>query len=300
MVIETYHLTKQYSGKGGCQDVCLSVPEGQIFGFLGPNGAGKSTFVKVLVGLLFPTAGKAWLLGRPLGDREARRQVGFLPENFRYHPWMTGQDLLCFHAALYGMTPQQTRRRCGEVLELVGLRGFEKQRVGTYSKGMQQRIGLAAALWPEPRLLFLDEPTSALDPLGRREVREIIRELARQGKTIFLNSHLLSEVEALCRQVAIINRGRIVAAGRVDELLKGRVEVVLQVGNPHRALLEALEGYGENMTVQGNRIALSLKSREQIPALSELVVKQHGLLYELTVKNSLEEIFVQLVREGEN
>ncbi|MGQ9558083.1 MAG: ABC transporter ATP-binding protein [Desulfurispora sp.] len=300
MVIETYHLTKQYNGKGGCQDVCLSVSEGQIFGFLGPNGAGKSTFVKVLVGLLFPTAGKAWLLGRHLGDRQARRQMGFLPENFRYHPWMTGQDLLRFHAALYGMTPEQTRRRTGEVLELVGLRGFEKQRVGTYSKGMQQRIGLAAALLPEPRLLFLDEPTSALDPLGRREVREIIRELARQGKTIFLNSHLLSEVEALCREVAIINRGRIVAAGRVDELLKGRVEVVLQVGNPHRALLEALEGYGENMTVQGQRIALSLKSREQIPALSELVVKQHGLLYELTVKNSLEEIFVQLVREGES
>ncbi|WP_018085268.1 ABC transporter ATP-binding protein [Desulfurispora thermophila] len=300
MVIETYNLTKQYNGKGGCQDVCLSVPEGQIFGFLGPNGAGKSTFVKVLVGLLFPTAGKAWLLGRPLGDREARRQMGFLPENFRYHPWMTGQDLLRFHAALYGMPPDKVRRRIGEVLELVGLRGFEKQRVGTYSKGMQQRIGLAAALLPDPRLLFLDEPTSALDPLGRREVREIIRELARQGKTIFLNSHLLSEVEALCRQVAIINRGRIVAAGRVDELLKGRVEVVLQVGNPHRALLEALESYGENMTVQGNRIALSLKSREQIPALSELVVKQHGLLYELTVKNSLEEIFVQLVREGES
>lgn len=300
MVIETYNITKQYNGKGGCQDVCLSVPEGQIFGFLGPNGAGKSTFVKVLVGLLFPTAGKAWLLGRPLGDREARRQMGFLPENFRYHPWMTGHDLLRFHAALYGMPPDKVRRRIGEVLELVGLRGFEKQRVGTYSKGTQQRIGLAAALLPDPRLLFLDEPTSALDPLGRREVREIIRELARQGKTIFLNSHLLSEVEALCRQVAIINRGRIVAAGRVDELLKGRVEVVLQVGNPHRALLEALEGYGENMTVQGNRIALSLKSREQIPALSELVVKQHGLLYELTVKNSLEEIFVQLVREGES
>ncbi|WP_227762033.1 ABC transporter ATP-binding protein [Zhaonella formicivorans] len=296
MIIETYKLTKQYNGKGGCQDVCLSVSEGQIFGFLGPNGAGKSTFVKTLVGLLFPTSGKAWLLGRPLGDLEARKKIGFLPENFRYHEWMTGYDLLSFHGALYKMPPGTVKRRIPEVLELVRLQGFEKQRVGTYSKGMQQRIGMACALLPDPQLLFLDEPTSALDPLGRREVREIIMNLSREGKTVFLNSHLLSEVEAICHQVAIINKGRIIASGTIDELLKGAVEVVLKLGNLNPALLAALENYGEGLTVEGSRVTVHLASKEDIPGLSELVVKHHGLLYELTARNSLEELFVKLVK----
>lgn len=219
MIVETSNLTKMYGKKIGCSEICLSVGEGQIFGFLGPNGAGKSTLVKILVGLLFPTSGTAKILGRPLGDLEARRKTGFLPENFRYQDWLTGEELLSFHASLYGLSAQDKKSRIPAVLEQVGLSGKERQRVGTYSKGMQQRIGLACALLPDPELVFLDEPTSALDPLGRREVRQIILDLRRRGKTVFLNSHLLSEVEMICDQVAIIHKGRIISTGVLEEML---------------------------------------------------------------------------------
>ena len=209
MILQTEHLTKIYQQKVGCQDICLSVPEGQIFGFLGPNGAGKSTLVKTLVGLLFPTSGTAHLLGQPLGNLEARKRIGFLPENFRYHDWLTGYELLSFHATLHQMSVVLKKQRIPEILTLVGLAGKERQKVHTYSKGMQQRLGIACALVADPDLIFLDEPTSALDPLGRREVRTIILKLKQAGKTIFLNSHLLSEVAMICDRVAIIKQGQL-------------------------------------------------------------------------------------------
>jgi len=208
MVIETFNLTKLYGNKFGCQDICLSVSEGQVFGFLGPNGAGKSTLVKMLMGLITPTSGEARLLGKPLGDLEARKRIGFLPENFRYQEWLTGYELLSFHADLYKLPPGVKAARIKEVLAMVGLTGREGHRIRTYSRGMQQRIGLASALLPDPDLLFLDEPTSALDPLGRKEVRGIIRRLKSLGKTVFLNSHLLSEVEMICDRVRMLSTAR--------------------------------------------------------------------------------------------
>lgn len=298
MIIQTFNLTKVYGKKTGCSEISLSVEEGQIFGFLGPNGAGKSTLVKMLVGLLFPTSGNATILGRPLGDIAARRKIGFLPENFRFQDWLTGEELLSFHGSLYGMSSVEKDRRIPEVLEQVGLAGKEKQKISAYSKGMQQRIGLACALLPEPELLFLDEPTSALDPIGRREVREIMIDLRKKGKTVFLNSHLLSEVEITCDRVAIINKGKIAAEGTLDELLGSNVEVEMQVEGLTKQMLDELSARSKSLAVNGDLLKLYLGGRDEIPALAEVVVRHGGRLFSLETKhNSLEDLFVNLVQE---
>ncbi len=299
MIIETSNLTKMYGKKVGCSEICLSVGEGQIFGFLGPNGAGKSTLVKILVGLLFPTSGTAKILGRPLGDLEARRKTGFLPENFRYQDWLTGEELLSFHASLYGLSAQDKKRRIPAVLEQVGLSGKERQRVGTYSKGMQQRVGLACALLPDPELVFLDEPTSALDPLGRREVRQIILDLRRRGKTVFLNSHLLSEIEMICDQVAIIHKGRIISTGVLGEMLSGAVEVEMQVEAQTPQMLAELSVLSRKIAVNGSHIRLGLNDRKDVGALAGIVVRNGGRLFSLkAVHGSLEDLFVDLIQGG--
>lgn len=299
MIIETDNLTKMYGGKVGCSEICLTVGEGQIFGFLGPNGAGKSTLVKILVGLLFPSSGNARILGKPLGDRSVRRKIGFLPENFRYQDWLTGFELLSFHGSLYGLSGAEKARRIPEVLDRVGLGDKGRQKVGSYSKGMQQRVGLACALLPDPELIFLDEPTSALDPLGRREVREIMLELRNKGKAIFLNSHLLSEVEMICDRVAIINKGSIVKEGAMGSLLAGAVEVDIAVEGISQKMLDELSALSISLKVEGSIIRLCLKETEDIPVVAEVVVNSGGRLFSLNTKhNSLEDLFVELVKEG--
>lgn len=299
-IIETFDLTKLYDGNAGCREICLSVSGGQIFGFLGPNGAGKSTLVKMLVGLLFPTSGSAFLLGRPLGDLEARKRIGFLPENFRYHHWLTGTELLDLHGSLYGMTRTERRRRIPEILELVGLSEKAGKKVGSYSKGMQQRIGLACALIPDPDLIFLDEPTSALDPIGRREIREILKYLRKSGKTIFLNSHLLSEVEMICDQVAVIKKGRIVASGDMEDLLAGETEVEVEVEGLNEKMLEILGGIGQIKVSGGRRLSVKLRRKQDIPRVARAVLDCGGMLYRLNPRGgSLEDIFVSLVEGGE-
>ncbi len=297
-VIETNNLTKLYNGKPGCREICLSVNGGQIFGFLGPNGAGKSTLIKMLVGLLFPTSGGASLLGKPLGDLEARRKIGFLPENFSYHQWLTGYELLEFHGSLYRMDKKQKYRRIPEILELVGLTEKTGQKVGSYSKGMQQRIGLACALLPDPELIFLDEPTSALDPIGRRDVREIIKLLKDQGKTVFLNSHLLSEVEMVSDHVAIIKRGRIIASGSIEELQAGKTVVEVTAGGISDNIMEKLAVLGE-IKSSGNSLEISVARKEDIPRIARTVVEGGGELFSMTSRrHSLEDLFVSLVEGG--
>ncbi|MDA8234642.1 MAG: ABC transporter ATP-binding protein [Clostridia bacterium] len=299
MVIETKYLTKLYGNKLGCQDICLSVSEGQVFGFLGPNGAGKSTLVKILMGLITPTSGEARLLGRPLGDLEVRKRIGFLPENFRYQDWLTGYELLSFHADLYRLPPNRKEARIKDVLEMVGLTGREGHRIRTYSRGMQQRIGLASALLPDPDLLFLDEPTSALDPLGRKEVREIILHQKSRGKTVFLNSHFLSEVELVCDRVAIIKKSQVVAQGSLEELRSGNITLDMRVGGITEGLLQALDQMGCPHKREGEKLWVEVAREEDIPLVAQRVVQHGGLIYQLTpTGNSLENLFVNLVEEG--
>lgn len=297
MIIETDHLTKFYGKKAGCEEICLSVGEGQIFGFLGPNGAGKSTVIKVLVGLIHPTSGRAKILGLPLGNLEARRRIGFLPENFKYQEFLTGEELLNFHASLCRMPSVDRHRRIPEVLKLVKLEESGNMRVKAYSKGMQQRLGIACALLADPDLLFLDEPTSALDPIGRREVREILINLKRQGRTVFLNSHLLSEVELICDEVAIINKGQIIMSGILSELLSQGIEVDLQVGRLTEGMRKELEKVGKIVFAEESRIRVNVAEMEDVPKLAETLVKKGGRLYELNIRQrSLEDLFVELVQ----
>lgn len=218
-VVETHGLTKEFPGGRGVREIHLTVKQGQVFGFLGPNGAGKSTFVKMLVGLLTPTSGEARVLGLPAGDLTGRKRIGYMPELFRYQDWLTAEEVLRFHAKLCKMDKQRTDTRIRRVLAEVGLVGRERDRVKHYSKGMQQRLGLACALLAEPEVLFLDEPASALDPGGRHEVRELLRRLAGDGMTVFLNTHLLEDVESICSEVALLIDGRVRESGAVRDIL---------------------------------------------------------------------------------
>jgi ABC-2 type transport system ATP-binding protein len=296
LAIETHHLRKVFRGRPAVEDLSLEVAQGEVFGFLGPNGAGKSTTVKMLLGLTHPTSGQARVLGQPLDSLEAKRRVGFLPELFRFHDWMSGHDFLRFHGQLYEMKPGEIRQRIPEVLQLVGLAGREGERIKGYSKGMQQRIGLAQAILNRPKLVFLDEPTSALDPIGRREVREIIKHLKDQGTTVFLNSHLLSEVELTCDRVAFVNKGQVIRSGRMEELLREKLEVELRVDHLSPTLLTELAHYARITQTSPDLAMLEVDSEERIPAIAQTVVRAGARLYSLTPRRvSLEELFVQLV-----
>ena len=299
LAIETRELRKVYGEKVAVDDVTLAVPEGEAFGFLGPNGAGKSTTVKMLLGLAFPTSGQARLLGQPLGSVAAKRRIGFLPEQFRFHEWLRADEFLDLHGELYGMSRADRRRRIPEVLELVGLAGRGRDRLRTYSKGMLQRAGLAMALLNDPALLFLDEPTSALDPIGRREVRDIIRGLKARGMTVFLNSHLLSEVESVCDRVAIVDRGRIVRRGALAELLQESLALDLMLGSCDEATLRLIEEYGAIEAREERNLRVRLDVLDDVPRLVDALVRAGVAVYGVTPhRRSLEDVFLGAVEGG--
>lgn len=300
LAIETQSLTKRYRSGAGCFGIDLKVPEGSVFGLLGPNGAGKSTLVKTLVGLLKPSAGQATIMGKPLGSVSVRKSIGYLPETFRYQTWMTGRELLLFHAKLHRMDADLAAKRIPYLLNLLKLGGKGDQRIGSYSKGMQQRIGLAAALMADPQLIFLDEPTSAMDPVGRRETRELILQLKREGKTLFLNSHLLGEVESVCDQVAVMNNGKLVAMGPLEQLRGLQIVVDLRVGGLNAKLLGALAGLASEVMRDGERISLVLRDSSLIPQVAKAVAQSGAELYELVPRSrDLEELFMDLIQKRE-
>jgi ABC-2 type transport system ATP-binding protein len=216
--VETHGLRKQFGTKVAVADLSLEVSRGEVFGFLGPNGAGKTTSLKMLLGLVAPDGGAATVLGAPLGDRATRGRIGFLPVHFRFHDCLTGREFLRFHGRLYGLRGPTLDAKIDDLLLRMDLADAADRSVGGYSKGMLQRVGLAQALLNDPELVFLDEPTSGLDPLGRRLVRDLIRELRARGTAVFLNSHLLGEVEATCDRVAFVKDGRIVGAMTMEEV----------------------------------------------------------------------------------
>lgn len=299
MILETQNLTKQFDGKGGFKDVNISVDNGMVFGFLGPNGAGKSTFVKTMVGLLYPTSGFAWIMGEPIGTIESKRKIGFLPENFKYYGWMTGKELMKFHAELYKM--KNPDKKIEELLELVKLKGHENKKIKNYSKGMQQRIGLAIALLNDPEIIFLDEPTSALDPVGRIDVREIIKRLKDNGKTVFLNSHLLSEVEMVCDEVAIINHGRIIAEGNLSNLLKKNTHVEMTVIDCPINIKDKIDDIAYDIKINNNTLSFKVRSKDDIPQIAKIVIESGAKLYQLNSETStLENLFVNLIGKDEN
>lgn len=298
LAIDARGLRKQFGRKTAVADLTLQVQRGEIFGFLGPNGAGKTTSMKMLLGLTQPTAGSATLLDRPLGDRAARARIGFLPEHFRFHEWLRAAEFLDLHGRLYGMTRSQRQEAVPRLLALVGLADRAETPLRAFSKGMLQRIGLAQALLNDPQLVFLDEPTSGLDPLGRRLVRDVIKRLREQGTAVFLNSHLLSEVEQTCDRVTFIRRGVILQTMALDDIAPQAVRVTLRVGQPAPDLPARLAAWGEDvqMAQANGRIQLTLPDEAAVPRLAAWLHDTGHALYELTPQRlTLEERFLQIV-----
>jgi ABC-2 type transport system ATP-binding protein len=296
--IQTVNLSKRFGHTVALAGLSMTVPRGEVFGFLGPNGAGKTTSVKLLLGLLKPTSGEAWLLGRPIGDLQTRRRIGYLPELFRYQGWLSAHEVLALHCELAPLPRASWKDEITSALETVGLTERANDRVSTFSKGMQQRLGLAAALVGEPELVFLDEPTSALDPVGRHDVREIIRGLASRGTAVFLNSHLLSEVEQVCDRVAVVDHGRVIASGTMDELLSGTA-VKVRVSGLGDADIAKLGSFG-NIDDEGAHLTFTNLKPDRVPELVAAIVALGGQVYEVTPRHqTLEDRFLQLLEEEE-
>lgn len=294
--ISTRNLRKVFGNKIAVRGLTLDVRRGEVFGFLGPNGAGKSTSVKMLLGLVKPTLGSALLLGEPIGDRKARRRVGFLPEHFRFYDWLTSEELLRVHGELCGMRGDGLRKSIREMLDLVGLTPHSGKQLREYSKGMLQRIGLAQALIHEPDLIFLDEPTSGLDPVGRRLVRDIIKAQKERGATIFLNSHLLSEVEVTCDRVAFIRAGRVIETREVKEFEESSREMYARVGRIPERVLQGLDAWAAHVTLDGQHLRLRLRSFDCAPRVLEYLVECGVEVYEFTPRRvTLEDRFLELL-----
>jgi len=272
----------------------MTVPRGEVFGFLGPNGAGKTTSVKLLLGLSAPTSGSGSVLGAPLGDVAARRRVGYLPELFRYQGWMTAREVLGLHCELARLPRADWGREIGDALRLVGLAERADDRTQTFSKGMQQRLGLGVALLGRPELVILDEPTSALDPVGRQDVRRLLAELRDRGTTVFLNSHLLTEVERVCDRVAVVDRGRVVAQLSMAELTADR-GVGIRVTGPADAS-EGIDGRYGRVRREGEWLYADGIADADVPALVAALVARGGEIHAvIPTRQTLEERFLSLL-----
>jgi len=293
--LEARALRKQFGPKLAVRDLTLSVARGEVFGFLGPNGAGKTTSVKMLLGLVRPSGGGARLLGAPIGRPRARAQVGYLPEHFAFHEWLRGRELLRFHGRLLGLERGALEASIDCLLRRVELLEAGERCLREYSKGMKQRIGLAQALLGEPELVFLDEPTSGLDPLGRLLVRDVIRELKARGTTVFLNSHLLSEVEVTCDRVAFVKDGSVVQE-RMLGAEERELELELRLARAPAEVIAGLARFGSSLAQEGERVRLRVSDERVLPELSLWLAAQGVGLYHLAARRrSLEEIFLEVV-----
>jgi len=280
------------------RNLSLNVGRGKIFGFLGPNGAGKSTSIKMLLGLVKPSAGEAFVLGSPSSDVEIRRKIGFLPEDFRFYEWLTAAELLKLHGRLCGVPARTLRDRIPVLLDLVGLTPHRDKRLSDFSKGMLQRAGLAQALIHDPELIFLDEPTSGLDPMGRRLVRDIIRSQRERGATVFLNSHLLSEVEITCDHVAFIKDGEVIATRDLQAMTEGEIRVSVRARKLSMKIVAGLTSWCTSTNLEEEQLTLTTNSADRLPDLLRHLVLAGADVYEFTPeKLSLEDLFVRIMGE---
>lgn len=296
VAIQTRALRKTFGSNVAVRSLSLEVPRGEVFGFLGPNGAGKSTSIKMLLGLITPTRGEALVLGSPAGDISVRRKIGFLPEHFRFYEWLTAEELLAVHGRLYGMPCSALKKRIPDLLNEVGLWPHRDNRVRGFSKGMMQRLGLAQALLNQPDLIFLDEPTSGLDPAGRKLVRDIIRSERNRGTTVFLNSHLLGEVEVTCDRVAFIKHGEVLETRRLGALLDGEFTVTLRAANISPEILETLGKRVSSLQADGDCLTFYIPSMDALPETVRFLVSRNVDIYEVKPQRlSLEDLFLQIV-----
>lgn len=296
MLVETRDLSKVYGRNPACHKICLSLEEGQVFGLLGPNGAGKSTLVKMLLGLVWPSSGQVLIKGQSVNNLAIKKTTGYLPELFRLYEWLTAQELLVFYARSYGLAKHEQSSAITEALELVGLQGREKEKIKGYSKGMQQRLALAGAILHHPQLLFLDEPTSALDPIGRRDIRDLIGILKKRGTTIFLNSHLLSEVEMTCTHLGFINKGQLIVQGAIKQFLQDNQQLVIATGNLDASLLKGWRLKNKLLELTPDKIVLNVESKNEVPSIINELVRRGVPIYNIDVNSrGLEAVFLDLI-----
>jgi ABC-2 type transport system ATP-binding protein len=295
--IHAVGLSKRFGSTIAVDSLSLTVERGEVFGFLGPNGAGKTTVVKLLLGLVRPTAGEALVLGAPIGDRQTRRQIGYLPELFRFQALLTAREVLRLHCRLLALPKTTWNEEERRALATVGLLERADGRVGTFSKGMQQRLGLAVALLGHPALVVLDEPTSALDPVGRHDVREVIRGLRERGSTVFLNTHLLAEAEHVCDRVAVIDKGTAIATGRLDELLSGHRRVRLKVEGLDEAWWSGLGRFGRWHQHDGWSVVEGIDPARIADLVDQLVALGGRVQAVIPEHQSLEARFLELLGE---
>jgi len=306
-LIEVSGLKKQYRSSFGkakitaLDGIDFTVGEGEMFGLLGPNGAGKTTTVKILLGLTQATAGTATVCGRPVTDPESRRHVGYLPEGHKIPNYLTSRQALTIFGRMSGMDSARIKERIPVILEQVRMGQWIDVRIKKYSKGMTQRLGLACALIHEPKLLLLDEPTDGVDPVGRREIRDLLQEQAKNGTAVLLNSHLLSEIELTCDRVAVLRNGKVAAFGSVEELTRKKATYKMVATPLDDSLVGSFRESGAGVERVNGHMVLSVTDLEHLNALVDQVRARGGILSELTpVRSTLEDVFVDLVRADEH
>jgi ABC-2 type transport system ATP-binding protein len=304
-ILQTSELTKHYRPGAfksknihALEKVSLSIEQGEIFGLLGPNGAGKTTFIKLLLSIIRPTSGTATILGYPLGKRKIREYCGYLPENHRYPGFLTAQDTLIFFGRLNGLREAVLKNKSRSLLNMVGLKDWANVKVKKFSKGMLQRLGLAQAIINEPRLLFLDEPTDGVDPIGRKEIRDLLIQLKSKGTTIFLNSHLLSEVEMICDRVAILNNGMVVSVGTIPGITTQKCTYILQLsGAISESVQDQLRQTLLPLEYKGTNLIVTIKEKIDLNSIID-ILRANGVGIEgiTQQKASLEDYFIKLMK----
>ncbi|MGH9615467.1 MAG: ABC transporter ATP-binding protein [Acidobacteriaceae bacterium] len=296
LTIDTSRLRKSYGTRAAVRDLTIQVGRGEAFGFLGPNGAGKSTSIKMLLGLVKPTGGSALLLGKPVGTRAVRARIGFLPEHFRFYDWLSASELILFHGRLCGLAEDTLRHKVPRLLERVGLGAQHNKPIRSFSKGMMQRVGLAQAIVNDPEILFLDEPTSGLDPAGRKLVRDVIAEQCSRGTTVFLNSHLLGEVEQSCDRVAFIRDGTIVGKYEMDAWQSAQTEVEIKAARVSCAAMERLKAFTQDAHLDGERLRLRVATADSLPEVVRCLVESGAEVFSVVPQRvSLEDLFLQMM-----
>ena len=304
LALETIDLTKDYRlgfwrnrVKRALDGLNLKVEAGEVFGLLGPNGAGKTTTLKLLFQLIFPTAGTARILGKPLDDLSVRARVSYLPENPAFYEHLTAQEFLSYVASLFGMAGAERGRRCGQLIDQLGLSASRNVQLRKFSKGMIQRLGIAQALINDPDLVFLDEPMSGLDPVGRREVREVILGLKERKKTVFFSTHILSDAETLCDRVAVLNHGRLEGCGELNAILRlGVTSTELVLEAPSAEVMAGLVPYASSVIRTGERVRLEFAEESKVERSLEIILRGKARLISMNpVKRSLEDYFLQKV-----
>lgn len=281
--------------KLGLKPLTLSVEEGEVFGCLGPNGAGKTTTIKLLLGLVFPTAGTARILGRPLGDIDVKRCIGYLPEQPYFYDHLTALELLDYYARLSGVDGQERKRKVEASLSRVGLGDSGRIQLRKFSKGMLQRVGIAQAIVHDPKLVLLDEPMSGLDPIGRREVRDLVQELNEEGKTVFFSTHILSDAETLCDRVAVLNKGELKSVGVVADLLRASREVEVEFRGAQA--IADLSALGAQCHATGDVVRAQVPERLLEDTLAALRKNHARLISVIPVQRTLEDYFLASIRD---